>query len=65
MRAREFVLPRPAAASAAADRPKAPEGHAATGRLPGADGRGGGAPVERRVAGTPVSGGTGRPSRRG
>ena len=33
--------------------------------LPRADGRSGGALVGRRLAGTPVSGGTGRPSRRG
>ena len=65
MRAREFVKSRSAAAGVAADRAKAPEGHAATGRLPGADGRGGGAPVGRRLAGTAASGGTGRPSRRG
>ena len=64
MRAWEFVVPRPAAASAAADRAKGPEGHAATGRLPRAAGRGGGAPVERGLAGASVSGGTGRASRR-
>jgi hypothetical protein len=65
MRAREFVLPRPAAAGAAADRVEAPEGHAESARLPRADGRGGGALVGRRLVGAPVSGGTGRPSRRG
>jgi hypothetical protein len=60
MRAWEFLLPRPAAESAAANRAKGPEKHAATGRPSRADGRGG-EPGRTRLAGTPISGGTGRP----